>query len=295
MSLPPDATPHSRALYDIAQRLAELCPAELGAEIALAGSISRGWADEYSDIEINFWTAEIPTAAERVAWLEGIGATRVIPDQEQHENGSWWVECEYGGAWVEAGWHSFAASESLLRRIFAGDVKDMFQGSLAESIHHALPLRDGEHLREWRSWLREYPDALGRAMVQSALQIWLQPRWFILNEAFFVRPDPALVAKRTDASIRSMLRILFAVNRQWEPDLRKWIRRWADTLALKPERLAQRLHAIYEHPLTAESQAEHLALMDKTLALVPAEYADAAQIAGLRDAVTQAKATYAKP
>jgi predicted nucleotidyltransferase len=55
MSLPPDATLHSHALFPLAREMTDACPPELGSEIALAGSVARGWADEHSDIELNFW------------------------------------------------------------------------------------------------------------------------------------------------------------------------------------------------------------------------------------------------
>jgi hypothetical protein len=60
------------------------------------------------------------------------------------------------------------------------------------------------------------------------------------------RPDPAIVLLRHETTIRSILGVLFAVNRQWQPDLRKWTDRWAATLDQKPARLAQRIFAICE-------------------------------------------------
>lgn len=95
-----------------------------------------------------------------------------------------------------------------------------------------------------------------------------------------------MIARRIDTSIRSCLRTLHAVNRQWEPDPRKWIARWAETLELKPDRLTERIYAIYAQPLARESYADLLALIDETLALVPAEYdvsADHAKLASARD------------
>ncbi len=53
--LPSDATAASRLRLDLAQRLTDVCPAELGQEIALTGSAARGRADDFSDIELNLW------------------------------------------------------------------------------------------------------------------------------------------------------------------------------------------------------------------------------------------------
>jgi hypothetical protein len=287
MSLPPGATPRSHALFALARELAEACPPELGVEIALAGSVARGWADEYSDIELNFWVEEIePWRGKRTEWLTGLGAENIHSYEDQHPNGSRWLEFDYKGVPVEAGWHALDVCDSLLRRIVAGEVEDMSVGYLAESLIHAIPLRDGEHLTRWRAWLAEYPDAVQRLMIDSALQGWRQYRWYDLDLAFLLRPEPALIAGRIDTSIHSCLRILFAVNRQWEPDQRKWIARWAETLELKPDSLAGRIYAIYSQPVARESYADLLDLIGETLLLVPSEFdvsTDRAKLASARD------------
>jgi hypothetical protein len=46
MGLPPAATDASRHRYEIASELAGTCPARMGREIALTGSVSRGIADD---------------------------------------------------------------------------------------------------------------------------------------------------------------------------------------------------------------------------------------------------------
>jgi hypothetical protein len=274
MPLPPDATAHSHALLAIAREMTDACPSELGLEIALAGSVARGWADEHSDIELNFWVEMIePWRGARTEWLTGLGAENIHQYEDWHENGSRWLEFDYKGVAVEAGWHAINVCDSLLRRIVAGEVDDMSAGFLAESLHHSTTLRDGEHLRRWRSCLAVYPGAVQRLKIESGLKGWRQYyRWFELDLAFLLRPEPALIAQRIDVSIRNCMRILFAVNQQWEPDQGKWIVRWSETLELKPDRLADRIYAIYAQPLARESYADLLSLVDETLMLVPAEY-----------------------
>ena len=116
--LPPDATAHSHALLKLAQEFVDACPPELGVEIALAGSVSRGWADEHSDIELNFWVEKIePWRGQRTDWLNGLGAENIHQYEEVHENGSRWLEFDYKGVSVEAGWHAIDVCNSLLQQI----------------------------------------------------------------------------------------------------------------------------------------------------------------------------------
>jgi len=50
-TLPDDASGRSRELLALAQELAARCPASLATEIAVSGSVARGVADQYSDLE----------------------------------------------------------------------------------------------------------------------------------------------------------------------------------------------------------------------------------------------------
>jgi len=53
----------------------EICFNDLGREIAVTGSVARGVADEYSDVELNLWVDVLPAAEGWRAWLEGMGVT----------------------------------------------------------------------------------------------------------------------------------------------------------------------------------------------------------------------------
>lgn len=49
----------------LAAELVSACPIELATEAALTGSAARGVADEYSDIELNFWSEALPSSEQR--------------------------------------------------------------------------------------------------------------------------------------------------------------------------------------------------------------------------------------
>jgi hypothetical protein len=270
--LPPNSTPQSHARLPLAQELADACPPALGKEIALGGSVSRGWADDLSDIELNFWVETLDWPGDREAWLRSLGVERLIIDTEPHETGSWWIEFVYKDVWVEIGWHDIAHFDSLLHRIIAGEVENMYEMTPAEMLVHAITLRDGSNLPRWRDLLREYPETLRRATIALGIKDWSDPHWFELGALRILRPDPTIALLRTEATVRNVLRILFAANRQWQPDLRKWIRQWADTLDAGPDRLADRILTILERPIAPDSHADLLDLVAETLALVPREY-----------------------
>jgi hypothetical protein len=289
MSLPEDATPRSHALFELAREIADACPVELGVEIALGGSVARGWSDELSDIELNCWVETLDWPGERAAWLRGLGVERLIIDDEAHETGSWWMEFVYQDTWVEIGWHEIAHFDDLLQRIVHGKVEDMYEMTPAEMLVHSIPFRDGPNLRRWRDMLRDYPEALRRAMIALGTKGWREPHYWELGALRVRRPDHTIALLRTEATVRNVLRVLFAVNRQWQPDLRKWTRQWAETLERKPERLAERVLSILERPVAAESHSDLLSLVDETLALAPDDHG----VAETRLVVLEAKRRWA--
>jgi Domain of unknown function (DUF4037) len=272
--LPPGATETSRRLLVIPGTLADLCPLELGQEIALMGSVSRGWADEHSDIEMNFWVEKLDWPAACETWLRDIGATEVRFYPDPLDDAPRWVDFDFNGTPVEIGWQIFEECDAQLDRIIAGRLteSDIAEGLVTEALQNSIALRDGVHLRKWNLRLRDYPDALRSVLITRAAAMWSRdPRWFNLTAAFARRPEPSALVLRYDASIRAVLRILFALNRQWEPELRKWMLRWVETLEIKPDALADRILEIYEHPLAGQSLPAVLYLVNDTLRLVPVD------------------------
>ena len=89
----------------IAQDLADLCPAALGEEILLAGSVAHGRADAYSDIEQVFFVSTMPSRKDRDTWLNHIGAEGILHDEEPLNDHSLWSTFRFRrpvAAWI--GW-----------------------------------------------------------------------------------------------------------------------------------------------------------------------------------------------
>jgi hypothetical protein len=72
-----ESTEASRHRLALAQALTDTCPPKLGEEIAITGSVARGIADRYSDIEINCWVRALPEPEAWREWLRAAGATHI--------------------------------------------------------------------------------------------------------------------------------------------------------------------------------------------------------------------------
>jgi len=71
--------------------------------------------------------------------------------------------------------------------------------------------------------------------------------------------------------MHSMLRILFAINQQWEPDW-KWLHVETEQLTIKPERLLESIDEIFTISQGEQRVARYLLLLRDVLALVPPQY-----------------------
>ncbi len=261
----------SRIRYGVAHELAELCPVALGQEIVLTGSTSRGIADEASDIEQVFYVDVVPSLEEREIWLYQIGATDIISDTEPVRDGSIWTTCRFRDIWIEAGWQAITLHEKNLRAILAGNVIDHRWLKLADIIVYAVPLRSQGLLAKWQQELAHYPDGLPERLIADATELWMFPHTAAVRWALIRRGDLSSLAERLVRDIYNILRILFALNRQWEPEW-KWIDYVTGSLAIKPEHLTERINEVFSMPLSYQSIAVCMQLIFDTLVLVPSQY-----------------------
>lgn len=254
------ATSSSVQLRSIAQGIADALPVTID-EVVLTGSVSRGVADEVSDIEMLIVTPGEPELADCFSLAAACGVTDL---------GTWGrqgmptkrVSGYRGGAPVELIWWSRRHAESAIDAVFAGD-----PSATADAMANGVALRTSGLLARWQERLRHYPDELARARIEDAALTWggFAPAGLLT----LVRPGERLplVERMVDDASR-IVRIVFAVNRVWEPTLKRLADR-AAPLAHKPDRLAERI----EEALTQLDPHRALLVMTElqaeTVALAP--------------------------
>jgi predicted nucleotidyltransferase len=254
------ATARSVELRSIAQGIADALPITVE-EVVLTGSVSRGVADDVSDIEILIVTrdelaledcfslAAAPGLTDLGTWgRQGVPTKRVSGYRD--------------GAPVELIWWSRAYAETAVDAIFAGDLS-----ASADAIANGVALRTSGLLAQWQERLRHYPDDLARAQIEDAALTWggFAPAGLLT----LVRPGErlALVERMVDDALR-VVRIVFALNRVWKPTQKRLADR-AATLTRTPERLAERI----EEALTETDPHRALLVLTElqaeTVALAP--------------------------
>ena len=145
----------------------------------------------------------------------------------------------------------------------------MFTGepATADAIANGVALRTSGLLARWQERLRDYPEELARARIEDAALTW--GGFAAAGLLTIVRPGErlALVERMVDDASR-VVRIVFAMNRVWPPTLKRLALRSA-ALAVKPERLAERIEEALTEPDPRRALLIMTELQADTVALAP--------------------------
>jgi hypothetical protein len=264
--LQPNATPQSHYRLALAQELTDRCPRALGQEVALTGSVALGLADDGSDVELNLWVEALPDATQRDAWLAAIGATDVKAEDMPWGDGTFAATFRYRGVTVEAGWQTITMLEAALRSVL--DEHRTSRLTLVYTVSQAVTLRSEGALATWQSWLADYPDGLREWVIEQNTNVWRLPHAGGIRWALVRRRDVLALNERLTWDVYNILNLLFALNRRWRPDW-KWLRHKCAALPVQPERLAERIEAIFTAPELDRRVATCQHLILDTLALLP--------------------------
>lgn len=281
--LPTGSSAASQRRADLALKLAQRCPAVLADEIALVGSTAHGFADDDSDLELNLWSNAVPPVDERTEWLQEAGAADLHVEDAPRPDHSYWIGFTLDGIPGEVGWQTFDALQATLDLVRSGTVLDRKVLFLADIIVSALPLRTAGRLAGWQAILHGYSDPLKRRLIDAALQRWSQPEHFAGARRLAQRGEQLALMEALLADLDAGLRLLYAVQRRWEPS-RKWTLTLARQFAPADLDLLVRIDDVLGNPSPEARVDACIRLCLRLLELVPESYDTRAAIAALQGA-----------
>ncbi|HEY3461991.1 MAG TPA: hypothetical protein VGK62_00880 [Gaiellaceae bacterium] len=253
-------TARSDELRALAQRVADAFSPEV-IEVVLTGSVSRGVADDVSDVEMLVVIAK-PLSPEdafelaRRAGLDGLDTwgAQGLPAKR--------VSGYLEGQPFELIMWPRAFAEEEFDALLAGKLS-----SSADALVHGVALRDTGLLAEWQARLQDYPEELAAARIEEAALPWggFTPAGLLT----VVRPGErlSLLEWMFDGALR-VLRIVYAINRVWEPTTKRLAAR-VEPLPVKPERLAERITEALTEPDPRRALAIMTELQLDTVRLAP--------------------------
>jgi len=246
----PMATARTDVLLELAERIAAKLPPVVE-EVVVTGSVSRGVADDVSDIEMLVVTAEPLELEECFEHARAAGLERLDtwgPQETEAKRVFGYRE----GVPIELVWWSRELAEASVAGIVAGEPL----GS-GDALVNGAAIRSAGLLEEWQKRLSEYPEEVAAARIEDAALTWggyAPEGWLTL-----LRPGErlALAERMYDDAVR-VLQIVYALNRVWPPTTKRLAAR-LDGLPVKPERLARRI----EEALTEADPARAALVMNE--------------------------------
>ena len=255
------ASTRNGRLQDLAQRVADALPPEVAEEVVLTGSVSRGVADDVSDIEMLIVTTEQLSLPRCFELARSIGlseldtwGTQDVPARK--------VFGFLDDVPIELIWWSREYAEESVDALFRGEAS-----SSADALANGVPLRTIGLLERWQTRLADYPEDLAAARIEEAALTWggYAPAGLLT----LARPGErlALVERMVDDSSR-VVRIVYALNRVWQPTHKRLASR-LERLPIKPERLAERIDVVLTEPDSHRALLVLTKLQAETVALAP--------------------------
>jgi predicted nucleotidyltransferase len=225
---------------ELAQRVADDLPLSVTEEVVLTGSVSRGVADEFSDIEMLVVTREVLSlddcyALARRAGLADLGTWGPPHPVARRVSGT------RDAVPIELIWWPRDYAEAQVDALFAGEVT-----STADALAHGVALRTAGRLAAWQERLRSYPPELAAAQIEQAALGWggFAPTGLLTLTRTGDRLT--LVEWLVDAAQR-LLTIVYALNRVWPPTTKRLAVR-TEALTVKPRRVAERIEEALTDP-----------------------------------------------
>jgi hypothetical protein len=255
-------TESSVELRALAQRVADALPAGIVEEVILTGSVSRGTADELSDIEMLIVSRDRLDLGACFAH-SGAAGLDDLDTWGAQDTPTRKVSGFLDGVPLELVWQARADAEASIDAIFDGDAS-----SAADAIANGVALRTAGLLARWQARLGAYPDDLVSKRVERAASTWggYAPAGLLT----IARPGErlAMIERVVDDAHRVMA-IVYAVNRVWQPTNKRLANRSA-VLALTPDRLPERITTALTEPDPLRALLTMTELQSDTVALAPA-------------------------
>ena len=248
----------------LARRIAEAYAADANARVVMiAGSVGRGSADRYSDVEIDVYYDAAPTLADRAAAVERAGATLEQLAQDEDE---WEEQMLVDGLHVHTSTFLVTTMERYLREVVDECATRLDAQSRLFSLQHGVTVKGEAQVEHWRTRADAYPEGLRHAMLAESLSF---DRFRYAAEMLAARDDLLLLYDVFVDVGRRILGALLAVNRIYAPSP-VYLKSMDETIALMPIApgdLARRLKQAFRiDPPAAVADLD--ALVEETFELV---------------------------
>ncbi len=239
----------------------------------VGGSVARGHADRYSDIEIGVLWHQPPTDSERLASAEATGGDvqRIYPYEPEEE--VWMDNLFLGhtaagqrstGVLVEVVHNTTEFTERVLDDVLVHYDPAELKQNLVAAFVQAIPVYGETLIEAWRSRAAVYPRELALAVINRHGQI----ESFRTIDMLFERGNNLMLVHDTLVQVsKELLYLLLALNRIYFYSSFKWIHLQIPQMQIVPPDFQRRLTLLFQSEPRAAIQ-DLVLLVEQTYDLI---------------------------
>jgi hypothetical protein len=204
--------------------------------VIVGGSVARGYADPFSDLEMPLFWESLPDDNKRLALADDLGAEFAEPYNGPAQEDNLLIQ----GFKVDFWHNTVACEEQVFHDVLEGYDTDLGSSNFMDTIRSCIPLHGEELIQEWKQRAQVYPDELVRRNLQQQIARLEDGQLEILA----VRANPTELFGRIVRFQQSLFLILLALNREYFPAF-KWLYPALERLPLKPPEAAARFRRAF--------------------------------------------------
>lgn len=236
--------------------------------VLLAGSVSRGWEDQHSDIELHVLWLEPPNDTERLYPIEVIKGQVIdfFPYEEEE-----WSETYITPDNIKMEISNFLVEtiENRIQEVVFKNEIDYDKQCILASVQFGTTLYGESLLKRLKEEVEVYPSSLAETMIHHNLD--LGNRWNN-RKALLDRTDLLMLYEVICSVQKKIMGTLFALNKMYvhHPAF-KWINHTIEMMEIKPKNLNNRLTKILTGDIN-DSISELELLIEEIQSLVKENY-----------------------
>lgn len=236
------------------------------AAVVLAGSIGRGRADAFSDVELDVYWVDPPSDHQRRVPAGGLGGDVTQLWAYDADDAEWAEDVHVLGVDVTVSGFTCRAIDEWIASLAADSDADLVRQMRLSALQEGEILHGEDCVRTWRS-TGSYPRSLAMATAVHFLDPSRLNRWRLWR-ALVHRDDLVMLHQACSDAVAVILGSLCAVNRIYiEHPSFKWSRHLASRFTRAPDSFADRLFAALDAG-TVERASELDALLIQTVEIV---------------------------
>lgn len=211
------------------------------AAVAVAGSVARGYADRFSDLDLAVFWSFAPTDQERREIIERAGGRHAQLVASFGDEACWSDTYEVDGFAIDVRHMDVETTSRILVDVLERSDPSLIKQQHLATLLSALPLADHSALlAAWQSRVQVYPRALSMAIVRAHLRF--RPAWEL--EMLAERSELLALYESFCTVEKQVLLVLMGLNYLYYPGW-QWVDRLMEQMHIAPPRLAERFKQIF--------------------------------------------------